>query len=434
MLRSVRIALVCSLGLALGCRPEAKRPNILFVSIDTLRADHLGIYGYGRGTSPSIDAFAKTAVVFDAAQSASSWTLPSLASLMTSLYSTTHGCWKIQSRLEPEFTTLAETLRDGGYDTAMAVPHLFLSAQYGLQQGFTHVDDTMIRTGADSDQAISSPGITQKGLAFLEEKAKVKDDVPWFLWLHYFDPHDAYLKHEGFSERFGTEKPMDLYDGEIAFTDAHIGRLLARLGELGLADDTIVVIVADHGEEFGEHGSTRHGYTLYQEAVRIPLLVRVPGVAPRRVHDVVASVDVMPTLLELCTLAPPKEIEGHSLLGMMRGSAEAPHEALSEVRWHAGQDMRALRTDKWKYIESRLPEKSVDLLFDIDADPREQHDLLAEDAARTQGLRDLTGRRLVRAMHWAQHYPLPERYEPSPGDMDRLKSLGYAGNDEGGAK
>jgi arylsulfatase A-like enzyme len=255
MLRALQVLSICALCIALSCTPKAKRPNVLFISIDTLRADHLGTYGYARGTSPRIDAFAKTACVFESAQSSASWTLPSIASLMTSLYSTTHGCWKIESRLEPEYTTFAEVLRDSGYDTAMAVPHLFLSAQYGLQQGFTHVDDTLIRTGADSDQAISSPGITERGLAFIEEKAKVNDGVPWFLWLHYFDPHDAYLPHAGFSERFGTEKEIDLYDGEIAFTDDHVGRVIERIDALNLAPDTIVVIVADHGEEFGEHGS-----------------------------------------------------------------------------------------------------------------------------------------------------------------------------------
>src|SRR5438552_2833761 len=239
MSRTLRALASCALGLALGCKPEAKRPNVLFISIDTLRADHLGTYGYPRGTSPEIDAFATTACVFDAAQSAASWTLPSLASLMTSLYSTTHGCWKLQSRLEPEFTTLAEVLRDAGYDTAMVVPHLFLSAQYGLQQGFTHVDATLIRTAADSDPAISSP--------------------------------------------------------------------------------------------------------------RIPLVLRAPGIAPRRVPDVVSGVDVMPTLLDLCRVPAPSgscaEIEGKSFVDLLRGEMEAPREALSEVRWHEedGQDMRALR-------------------------------------------------------------------------------------------
>jgi arylsulfatase A-like enzyme len=416
-------AALCS---APSCNQRARGPNVLFISIDTLRADHLGMYGYERGTSPGIDAFAKTATVFESAQSSSSWTLPSIASLMTSLYSTTHGCWKIQSRLEPEYETLAESLRDAGWDTAMVVPHLFLSAQYGLQQGFTHVDDTLIRTAADSDQAISSPGITERGVRFLERKAAAKDGVPWLLWLHYFDPHDAYLPHAGFSERFGTEKDIDLYDGEIAFTDAHVGMVLARLDELGLSKDTIVVIVADHGEEFGEHGHPRHGYTLYQEAVRIPLIVRVPGIAPSRVTAVVSGVDVMPSLLEACGVDAPAQIEGRSLLALARGATDAPHEALSEVRWHEGQDMRALRADRWKYIEERGKE-TRDLLFDLAADPREKDNVLGEDAARAKGLSDLIGRRLLRAMHWAERYPLPERYEPSPGDMERLKKLGYAG-------
>jgi arylsulfatase A-like enzyme len=366
--------------------------------------------------------------VFENAQSTSSWTLPSFASLMTSLYSTTHGCWKVESRLEPEYVTLAERLRDAGWDTAMVVPHLFLSAQYGLQQGFTHVDDTMIRTAADSDQAISSPGVTERGLRFLERKAAVADGVPWMLWLHYFDPHDVYQPHAGISERFGTEKEIDLYDGEIAFTDAHVARVLARLDELGLAQDTIVVIVSDHGEEFGEHGATRHGYTLYQEAVRVPLIVRVPGIAPRRVAEVVSGVDVMPTLLEACGVEAPAPIEGRSLLALARGETLPEREALSEVRWHAGQDMRALRAGRWKYIEDHGSEPR-DFMFDLQTDPREMRDLAADDVARAKSLADLIARRLIRAMHWAERYPLPEQYEPSPGDRKRLEDMGYTGKD-----
>lgn len=424
---------------AAGCGPPPKRPNVLLVTIDTLRADHLGTYGYARPTSPGIDAFAARSAVFENAHSSSSWTLPSLASIHTSLLSTTHGCWKISSRLEPEFTTAAELLRDAGYDTAMVACHIFLSAQYGLQQGFTHVDDELVRPPSDAAEAISSPGVTERGVRFLERKAAAAEDVPWFLWLHYFDPHDAYLPHEGYSEEFGTGAEIDLYDGEIAFTDHHVGLVLEKLAELGLEDDTIVVITADHGEEFGEHGFRRHGYSLYQEAVRIPLVVRVPGGAPRRIPEVVSNVDLLPTLLEACGLEVGRlqgatcahELEGRSLLAAIRGTdALPPGAAVSEVRWHDGQDLRALREGSWKLVEDQSADRKTDqgALYDLARDPGEKTDLRATEDARSRALTEAVMHRLGRALQWAACYPLVEPYTPTAGDMQRLQDLGYAGD------
>ncbi|MBL8863317.1 MAG: sulfatase [Planctomycetes bacterium] len=434
------IAAAAALVCGAGCAPQPQRPNVLLITIDTLRADHLGCYGYQRPTSPRIDAFAAGAVVFENAHSSSSWTLPSLASIHTSLYSTTHGCWKIYSRLEPEFTTTAEILRDAGYDTAMVACHIFLSAQYGLQQGFTHIDDELVRPPSDAAAAISSPGVTARGVRFLERQAASPDGAPWFLWLHYFDPHDTYLPHAGFSETFGTSAEIDLYDGEIAFTDHHVGEVLARLAELGLAEDTIVVLTADHGEEFGEHGFQRHGYTLYEEAVRIPLVVRAPGAPARRVSDVVSNVDLLPTILDLAGLPPPAArdascahgFEGRSLAPLVRGTGPLlPAAALSEVRWHDGQDLRAWRDGAWKLVEDQSTGQQVDqsALFDLATDPRERTDLREPESARLAALREAVTHRLARAMGWARCYPLVELYAPTPGDMRRLQDLGYAGDE-----
>ncbi len=433
-------AFVVCLTLAAACtRDVPRRPNVLLITIDTLRVDHFGCYGYARPTSPEIDAFAARSTVFENAHTSASWTLPSLASIHTSLLSTTHGCWKISSRLEPEFTTAAEILRDVGYDTAMVACHIFLSAQYGLQQGFTHVDDELVRPPSDAAEAISSPGVTERGLRFLERKAAAGEDAPWFLWLHYFDPHDTYLAHEGFSETFGITEEIDLYDGEIAFTDHYVGLVLQRLAELGLEEETIVVITSDHGEEFGEHGFRRHGYSLYQEAVRIPLVVRVPGAASRRVPEVVGNVDVLPTLLEACGIelrsvqgaSCAHELEGRSLVGAIRGTrALEPREVVAEVRWHEGQDLRMVRSDAWKLIEDQSEGQSRDqsALYDLAADPAESTDLRESAAERATEVRELVLHRLARALRWAGCYPLVEPYVPTPGDMQRLEDLGYAGS------
>jgi choline-sulfatase len=412
-----------ALAAGLSCDPPAKRPNLLFLSIDTLRADHLGLYGYKRPTSPNLDAFAARAVVFENAQSASSWTLPSLASLMTSLQESTHRCEKDAARLDPSYTTMAEVLRDSGYDTAFVASHLFLNAGHGLQQGFTHVDTRILQ----DDVAITSPAVTDWGLRWLENKAAARDGIPWFLWLHYFDPHMPYLAHVGVSERFGTESDLDLYDGEIAFTDQHIGRLFETFERLGFAENTVVVVVADHGEEFGEHGNKGHGYDLHQEVVRVPLLVRAPGLSPRRIAEVVPTVDVMPTLLEMCSARAEHEVAGRSLAPLLRGLPDPEREAVSEVRWKYQQDMKSLRQGRWKYIDNRWGEKASRMLFDHASDPDETSNVLVQHPDIAGRMRDELRARLDRAGALASSYERRETSDLTPAEQERLKKLGYTG-------
>jgi len=397
---------------------------VLFVSIDTLRADHLGFEGWQRPTSPFLDALAAKSVVFDDAQSASSWTLPSLASIMTSLQASAHGCDQIASRLDPSYTTLAELLRDSGYDTAFVASHVFLSAGYGLQQGFTHVDTRILQ----DESAITSPAVTDWGLSWLENKAAANDDVPWFLWLHYFDPHAPYLVHEGVSERFGTESDVDRYDGEIAFTDQHLGRLFEAFERLGFAENTILVVVADHGEEFGEHGVQGHGYDLHEEVVRVPLLMRVPGIAPRRVSEVVPTIDVMPTLLELCGAQSRREVQGRSLLPLFIGRAEDGREALSEVCWQFGQDMKSLRRGPWKLIDSRRGRSAAEMLYEKESDRAETRDSIAEhpDVAATLGA--LLRARIEAGLSLFSGYEHRKTSTLTPAEEERLRKLGYTGD------
>ncbi len=405
--------------------PQAPRPNLLILSIDTLRADHLGCYGYKRGTSPSIDALAARAVVFDQAESASSWTLPSMTSLMTGLSVSGHNCDHLGSRLDPSYSTLAELLRDAGYDTELVASHLFLSAPYGLQQGFTHVDTSVVQEEHD----ITSEQVSDLGIDWLRQKGAVQDGVPWMLWLHFYDPHAPYLAHAGVSEAFGTDSDLDLYDGEIAFTDQHIGRLLAELARSPQAANTIVLVVADHGEEFGEHGHNGHGYALYEECVRVPLILCVPGIAARRVPDVAPTVDVLPTLLELCRVEPRQELEGQALTPLLYGQALPEQVALSEVRWQAGQDLRGLHVGRWKRIEGHAEEQDVSLLFDIPADPHEECDLRAREASHAATLSERILTRLRDARRIAGgHHQIGES-ALSPSEMQRAKHTGYIGDD-----
>jgi len=424
MRAALRTCAALAAALLLACEPGAKRPNLLFVSIDTLRADHLGFEGWPRPTSPNLDALAAKSVVFDSAQSASSWTLPSLASLMTSLQASAHGCDQIASRLDPSYTTCAEILRDSGYDTAFVASHVFLSAGYGLQQGFTHVDTRILQ----DESAITSPAVTDWGLAWLENKAAVADGVPWFLWLHYFDPHAPYLVHEGISEPFGTETDLDRYDGEIAFTDQHLGRLFEAFERLGFAENTILVVVADHGEEFGEHGVQGHGYDLHEEVVRIPLVVRVPGVAPRRVDDVVPTVDVMPTLLELCGARARRELEGESLLPLLAGRSDQAREALSEVRWQFGQDMKSLRQGPWKLIDSRRGQNAAEMLYEKNADRAETANVVADHPETAEAMRTDLRERVETSRKLSSGYEHRKTSTLTPAEEERLRALGYTGD------
>ena len=418
--------------LPLGCggseRVEAPRPNVLILSIDTLRADHLGCYGYGKPTSPAIDALAAQSLVFEHAESASSWTLPSMTSLMTGLSASAHHCTRLGSRLDPSYVTLAEILRDAGYDTELVASHLFLSAPYGLQQGFTHVDTSVVQDEND----ITSQDVGALGIEWLKQKSAVKDGVPWMLWLHFFDPHAPYLKHEGVSEAFGVESDLDLYDGEIAYTDRYVGQLLDELARSPLGANTIVVIVADHGEEFGEHGNFGHGYALYEECVRVPLVLHVPGVAPRRIPDVLPTVNLLPTLLDLCRVPLRHEVEGQSVTPLFQGQPVPEQEALSEVRWQAGQDLRALHVGRWKHIEGRVGDQPLRQLFDLSLDPREESDIHAAEAARAAALGERTQARVRDAQRIAgAHHQIGES-ALSPFEQQRVENTGYGGEGAGG--
>ena len=417
------------LALAPACNePAPPDLNVLLLTVDTLRADHLEPYGYGRPTSPGLDAFAETARVFDRAQATSSWTLPGLASLFTGHYTSTHGCWRFDSRLDDSFHTLAEILRDAGYDTAAVASHVFLGTDYGLHQGFVHYDEDLVHSVAASHRAISSPAVTEKGLRFLEHKAAMAAEGPWFLWLHYFDPHDVYQAHEGYAETFGAERDVDLYDGEIAFTDAHLARVLEAVDRLGLADDTLVVFTADHGEEFGDHGGEKHGHTLYRELVRVPLLIRAPGFPPGRSDSLVSGVDLLPTVLELAGLRPPLPVVGRSLVPELRGEDPGEGAVLAELRLQPEQQLEGVLQGDWKLIVDRRGDERS--LYDLGADPGETRDLLAEEAEVAAGLERVLEALLESARSAAGAYSSPGSLSLLPGDADRLSDLGYG---EGGA-
>jgi arylsulfatase A-like enzyme len=450
-------ALAASLALALlgACSEPASRDaparNLLFISIDTLRADHLGLYGYERPTSPRLDAFAQDAVVFDSAQAHSAWTLPSFASMMTSLYSATHACWNFDSQLDKSFLTLAEILRREEFDTGAVASHVFLGKRHGLHQGFDDFDDELVLGLNDSHAAITSPVVTDKGIAWLD--AHADSGQRFFFWLHYFDPHDLYQPHEGISERFGTEADIDLYDGEIAYTDRELGRLLDAVDRLGLYDNTVIVVVADHGEQFRDHGNSRHGRDLHRETVRVPLLIRAPGLPPRRVLPTVRLVDLMPTLLELLDVPAPRVIEGLSVTRLMAGLPQAALPALSELSLRPDFRADSLAFGRWKLIVDHVGASTrnnddrslviideqglrqfplgdpVQQLFDLETDLLEQHDVAALHPDVVAELRERMDRMIARGKQLLEQglFKQAAGLDLTPEELAGLAALGYVG-------
>jgi arylsulfatase A-like enzyme len=284
-------------GAAPQAAPRPGAPNVLFICIDTLRADRLGCYGYARKTSPNLDRLAARGQRFERVYGTAPWTLPSTASLLTGLLPDLHRATNFAAPVSPDAELLAQRLSAAGYENAAFVGNYFVQPIFGLAKGFAayNGDCSVDRTGVNSDR------ISDGAIAWLAQKR----DRPFFLYLHYFDPHYNYIEHDGF--HFGGEDSdrvysgadiydlresekqftaadrfrLDaLYDSEVAFTDFHVGRVFAKLDELGLTGNTLIVVTADHGEALGEHGWIGHTLQLYEESVRVPLIVAGPGVAP----------------------------------------------------------------------------------------------------------------------------------------------------------
>lgn len=438
-----RIAAAALLGLLLAAcaePPEAPRPNVLLIVVDTLRRDHLGAYGYQRATSAQIDRLAADAVRYDEAQSQAPWTLPSVAAILTGRDVAPLGIVDDVNVLDDSLVLLSEALKQRGYATGAIVSHKFVSADWGFDQGFDHFDDSH----AQGHMAVTSPAVTDAAIAFIDAHR----DQRFFLFLHYFDPHFAYIEHEGFRfepetpyegwitsgtrfrrlmQREATLTPADaremarLYDSEVAFTDHHIGRVLARLRDLKLYDHTLVVLTGDHGEEFLDHGRIGHGKTLYQELVGVPLVVRYPGRPPGAVERPVALVDLFPTILTLAGGVPGAEVEGSSLL-------EAPEgERFIFASTERQGGLRAVRSGRFQLIHRLLggPE-----LYDLSLDPSERHNLLAPGAAAPPAA---PVERLSRALqaHEARlaRAPRPEQRELSSEQRRQLEDLGYLGEE-----
>lgn len=343
----------------LGC--TSSEPNVLLIVLDTSRQDHFQSYGYERATSPNIQSLGERGAVFEQAHVHTGWTGPSMASLMTSMVPRDHGLIEWEVPLAEQHTTLAEVLGGHGYQTMAVVSHFVFQPELGFDQGFSSYDISVLDKGSPH-RTHTSKEVTNKALATLKERDRSK---PFFMWAHYFDPHAEYLEHEAFD--YGA-RPIDRYDGEMAYTDKHIGRLLEQLDERGELDNTWIVLTADHGEEFRDHGGTQHRGTLYEELVSVPLIVVGPGVEPQRVSSVVPNSDIAPTLLELLELPPQSTFTGQAMPLVEGRFRFEDRPVYMEVERHGNK--RALLEGRLKLI--RDLEAGTSQLFDLSTDPGEK--------------------------------------------------------------
>ena len=281
-------------------RPE----HLVLVVLDTTRADAMGYAGYRRDTTPNLDALAEESIVFDRAYSHAPWTIPSVASLFTSMTPVQHGISQWNQVLDEALLTLPEVLQQAGFSTRAVVSHHAFKPRFQFQQGFEHFDWSLIADEKAYDYA-HAKSVTRLGLQAVDDARA--EGRPSLVWLHYFDAHTKYLHHP--EHDFG-DKRRDLYDSELAFQDAAVGELIDGLRSRGALDDTALVILSDHGEEFLDHGGLKHTSTLYEELVRVPMLARLPGFAPGRVAAVAPTMDLAPTLLALLGVPVPEEFQG----------------------------------------------------------------------------------------------------------------------------
>lgn len=432
----------------------AERPNIIYVTIDALRADHLGAYGYEKARTPNIDAFAAEGVLFEEMNSQASWTFPSFASQFTSMYPTDlnlsvdnkHISNMYTRFVDDKYVTMAEAVQAAGYRTQAIATNPWLRPEFGFAQGFDgfkQVDDAkmfhfsklgelsllsvarqvpalydLIRQGytAITGNAgeplvwdIRADRVTAEATGWLRQN----QDAPFFLWVHYVDPHypfdppadfrptvdnvtaerlnylSSYNEEDVYTNRArlrpeDKEATIQLYDGEIAYNDVYFGQLLDEIDALGLRDNTVIVLSADHGDEFWEHDGYQHGHTLYDELIRVPLIIRGPGAfaEPRRVTDDVQAVDLLPTFVELAGGTIPEQVRGRSLLPLLQGQSEPVYNFAEAL--FLGVEQKAVRGQGFKLIHNLYDDQYE--LYNLEQDPDEQNNLVDQEPDQVEKL------------------------------------------------
>lgn len=438
------LLLVCLAASALAAPPAL--PNIILITLDTFRADRMGFLGSKRALTPNLDALAEQSVVFTHAYAQVPLTAPSHATILTGTYPQFHQVKDFQTPLAESLPYAPEILRGHGYSTAAFIGSMVLDPGVGLALGFDRGFDTydagfhQAQPGEDRYSSTERRGseVIAHAVAWLEDHQR----GPSFMWLHLYDAHDPYDPPEPYKTKYASAP----YDGEIAYVDAQVGKFLGELRSRGLYDSAIIAVMADHGEALGDHGEDFHGFFLYDETIRVPLLIKLPSaptpkdavVKPasvKRIDIHVGLVDVLPTILQTAGLDIPKEVQGESLFTMMttimkanpsssasaaasQQTSDRPMYAESEYghRAYGWSSLRALRTGKYLYVEAPRRE-----LYDQAADPAETHNLSPTSAAVTSTLSAQLDSFLQKTSSTRE---LPKLLV-DPEAQDKLAALGY---------
>ncbi|MHC4215013.1 MAG: sulfatase [Planctomycetota bacterium] len=452
---------------------QVKKPNIIFILIDALRADRTGLYGYNRNTTTTIDAVAKGGVIFDRALSQSPWTQPSIASLFCSRYPSVHKVLNIklaramrggQAQKMPvftdSFTTLAEVLHDSGYETAGFIANFLMSGYYGFAQGFDLYSDMPSRNLQAAD--VSGDVLNKEVVTWLKRR---RSSRPLFLYVHYMDVHGPYYSRPQFYEPFfeqvekmpdkrklSEKQKQDLgylakvqaapivkrynklaeylefwsafYDAGIREADLHVSELIADLKDSGIWDNSYVIITADHGEELQEHGYWDHGYTLYQTELHVPLIMCLPGgcSAGKRIKTTVRLIDIMPTLLDELGIPDVAGMQGHSFKDAISGHQTIQCVPAFSEAVKVAPLKKSLYFGDWKLIITK--DRKTHELYNISDDPMEQKNVFAQNPEQARKLNGLLREqrkqnyRLALKTEAAELSTTREQYE-------KLKSLGY---------
>lgn len=380
--------------------------GVILVTIDTLRADRVGVYGYARARTPVIDALARRGTRFDRAYASAPITLTSHASLLTGRYPQGHGARHNGLRVNDDVPLLAEAFAKGGLSTGAFVAAFPLDRRFGLQRGFQTYGDRMPRSAGVVENERAGSEVVDEAVAWL----RAQESSRFFLWVHLFEPHAPY------GATWDTRPVETRYDDEVAEADRQVGRLLDALGDD--EDRTVVAVAADHGEAFGEHGEVAHSIFVYDTTLRVPLVLAGPGIDTRVVDSPVSLVDVAPTLARLAGLAT-FDADGVDLSGALRGAAVPARalyaESFAPLLDFGWSPLRSVRQDGWKVIDAPRPE-----LYQVSTDPEETRDLALSAPTRTTALRERVDR-----------YSPPSLAEAQTRDresLSRLQALGYVGS------
>lgn len=454
---SIFVALVLAL---FGCgleKPLPKQPNIILITLESLRPDHVGSYTGPRPTTPMLDRLAEESVVYDEAHSVTSWTLASHASIFTGLYPSAHGANQSRSRLD-DMPTLARLLREEGYQTAGFASGPYLARNHNLSQGFEFYDDSPATLGTQGGAHKDVTNVKMVSAIHRFLKKERKPESPLFLFAYFWDPHYDYIPPSPYDRMFVDDEMtrinlegyesnslisseleaeeirfiLSQYDGEIAWTDQMLERVFDALKQASLWEDSLVIVTSDHGEEFFDHGKKGHKKSLYVESVHVPLFVKFPR-ATRTGRDarLVSLVDLFSTVLEIAGVADIPDHQGHSLLRPVPEDRSIFFELLASHYFQDAdrsgytrkdEEWFAVRKGDWKLVT--VPEQGRRELYAVGADPVEQFDIAITDPARVDAMEALIALWLKNSVDFAENRNAAEAVL-SEDQLERLRALGY---------